>query len=281
MKVASELVNNTTRSQRSTISDETPDQHSNEPVTSPKKGPLIVDGSINSPRRRRPDEPLRVENEDPLAFSASTSDDLAFDTPSSSDEQSQDLIEVEHIANGAIRSCSNSGSTQSDGPGDAKLANGHIERPPKRQAVVNGREVTEYGPLASEKATKPTLLPWSLGRQLSAVQEVRTPSPGLDRGNATPASLTSNARHQGHSKAKPSDSNGASQDLVALFPRPNGITASDTAQDGASAPKPSSWQTQKKKKNKKKTVKSENDVQGLNDSGGEVMPREESQRKGG
>ncbi len=243
---------------------------------SPKKGPLIVDGSASSPRRRQLVESSRTDNEDQMTFSTSTSEDLAFDTPSSSDEHFQDPTEIEQAAN-----CSNPTSDQAAST-SLKSVNGYIERTDQQPARLNGGGAILGDHAVLEQTVKPTFLPWSLGRQLSVVQEVRTPSPGLDRGTGAPASPTLIVKQQFQTKEKKNDSKRSSLDIGASSPRPNGGQSTHTEHDGASAATQSSWQTPKKRRNKKKTVKSENDgQQGINDSGGEFLPLDQSQRKGG
>ena len=243
---------------------------------SPRKGPLIVDGSLNSPPRRRLVESSRIDNEDQLTFSTSTSEDLAFDTPSSSDEHSQDATEIEQVPN-----CSEHITPDHRDSTQNKGMNGLVEHADPRTANANGDQGYHNDHPVLEKTMKPTFLPWSLGRQLSAVQEVQTPSPGLDQGVGSPKSPTSTLKQQMMSKMRDDDSKRSSPDIGTLSSRPNGIQLTSTGLEGASAAVQSSWQTQKKRRNKKKTVKSENDAQSINDSGGEFMPIDESQRKGG
>lgn len=241
---------------------------------SPKRGPLIVNGSINSPRRRQLVDATRLEGDEHLTFSASTSEDLAFDTPSSSDEQSQDPREMDRVV-------SSKRAPEPKEQTHTKAMNGHVGRVDQINGVVNGGEMHQPGLVVADPPVKPALLPWSFGRQLSAVQEVRTPSPGLDALYGAPASPTSTIRQPGHSRAKKDDSKRDSLDMGTLSPRPNGVPVTGAGVETGVTTTQSSWQTQKKKKNKKKTVKSENDAQAMNESGGDYMPTDESQRKGG
>lgn len=243
-------------------------------TVSPKRGPLIVDGSITSPRRRQLVDSARLEADDNLTFSASTSEDLAFDTPSSSDDQSQDPREGD-------QALSNHLTRQSRQQTLAKAVNGHVQETENINGVTNGVDTQHGGHTSAEQPVKPALLPWSFGRQLSAVQEVRTPSPGLDARYGVPASPTSTIRQAGQSKPKKDDSKRGSPETGTLSPRPNGVAVTATGPEGSQPTSQSSWQTQKKKKNKKKTVRSENDAQALNESGGDYLPRDELLRKGG
>jgi len=115
---------------------------------------------------------------------------------------------------------------------------------------------------------------WPLDRQLSAVEEVRTPSPRVETfiseardhtedDDPTPRGDAARLNGQDHIGDKP------------LSPRTNGAVS------GLNSSGSSAWQMQKKKKKPRKTVKSENDVQALNFSGGEALPANESLRKGG
>ena len=249
---------------------EQPKKEIEDAVTPPRKGPFVVDGSINSPERRRLVDSSRVDNDDQMAFSTSTSEDLAFDTPSSSDEHSHDPGETEQIAE-----CSNVLQTAEVEPASTKGMNGHVERPDQQHSAPGAGERYRHNHPVLEQTTKPSFLPWSLGRQLSAVEEVRTPSPGV------PASPTSLLRQQGQLKAKKDDSKKSSPEIGTLSPRPNGVPVPPSGHDGALPVTQSSWQTPRKRRSKKKTVKSENDAQGINESGGDYMPLDESQRKGG
>ena len=244
-------------------------------ASSLRRRPLVVDGSINSPRRRRSADPPRVDHEDPMTFSTSTSEDLAFDTPSSSDEHSQDPREVPQKSTEASRLHTSQVESASDMGIDG------FEQAKQQPAIANGGEAYRNGHPTLEQNGKPAILPWSMGRQLSAVQEVRTPSPGFDRGSLLPASPTSIARQQLQSRSKKDSSQKSSPDIGTLSSRTNGIPTAGLGQNGAASATQTSWQTQKKRRNKKKTVKSENDAQGMNESGGDSMPLDESQRKGG
>ena len=230
--------------------------------------------SVRHPRRRRDQDPARVEIDEQLTFSTSTSEDLAFDTPSSSDEHSHDPREVDapvSFTTGHASKLSNS-----EPPA---VMNGRPESVSTSKPMTNGTGLS-HDHTSLEQTLKPTLLPWTLGRQLSAVQEVRTPSPSLDRSNGVLVSPTSATFLQNQPKAKKTDSKQSSPNVGTLSPRPNGVPTSPVVTEGGTTMQ-SSWQMPKKKKNRKKTVKSENDANGINDFGGDCMPLEESERKGG
>ncbi len=247
-----------------------------------KIGPLIVDGSISSPRRRRTTLSIN-DPEENVNYSASTSEDLAFDTPSSSDEQSQDAFEG--LARQSGSPLSSSGLTKSTlaygGPGHL---NGHV---PLKVSPGLAQPATEEpvgltGLTAIKRAGGPA---WPLDRQLSSVEEVRTPSPRVETFGSVGSSPIARNSHDGsRSIGATTLKNGGDHSLEnPLVSRTNG-TAGGSAQGTSSllnASVPSGWQMPKKKKNKRKMVKSENDAQMMNPAEGEALPADESMRKGG
>jgi hypothetical protein len=239
-----------------------------------RSGPLIVDGSVNSPRRRRTTLSLH-DPEDNVNFSASTSEDLAFDTPSSSDEHSQEAFErLSHVRRSPTGFSDLRKATLATS--SSNVVNGQI--PPKstlEKAVGVGSQAARVPELNGFTAIK-TINggAWPLDRKLSSVEEIRTPSPRVETFNP-----------QGSS---PPGVNGAAGLADAEErPPPSPLAAWPNGHSGSSGPLPpnangaSGWQTQKKKKNKRKTVKSENDAQPLNRAGGDELPSDESLRKGG
>jgi hypothetical protein len=211
-----------------------------------RSAPLIVDGSVHSPQRRRQNG-TREEGDEAVTFSASTSEDLAFDTPSSSDEHSHDADSTV-IPNGV--------KAQTGKHSLAKhLAKGLSGV--QHKVVMNG---IDHSPRVNGQK------PWTLPRQLSAVQEARTPSPAL----ASPVK-------KGDVLSK---DNAASP----LAPVPAQDTELAIRTNGAATSQPtnpSSWQTPNRKKHRKKKVKSENDIGLVNGAGGELAPADVTQRKGG
>ncbi|ETN40376.1 uncharacterized protein HMPREF1541_04653 [Cyphellophora europaea CBS 101466] len=239
---------------------------SREKTSSPARShaPLIVDGSVHSPRRRRANGGSREESEEQMTFSGSTSEDFAFDTPSSSDDA--DETATSHLTQGGLR--------PTEVPSyPAPLTNGHAVKYPQ---VVSDMGTCEEATAVTEQphyaGHKPSHTAWSLPRQLSAVQEVRTPSPGFE---LSPPSMGSpfvggSQREGKQSPLVPRETNN-----TGLATRTNGVTAvSNNA---------SSWQTSsnRKKHRKKKATKSENDASTTNASGGDFLPVDEAQRKGG
>ena len=146
------------------------------------------------------------------------------------------------------------------------LSNGHVAKTP------------------TDSSHKPSLLPFPLGRQLSAVQEVRTLSPGTERGHRhTPSASSIKIQTKiPQAKGKSTASLPASPAVGGLSANSNGSSAPRKDVDNANSINASSWQIPKtKKRNKKKTVKSENDAPSINSAGGEFLPVSENERKGG
>lgn len=267
----------------------------------PTSGPLIVDGSVNSPRRRRPTPSLNHEADEHTNFSASTSDDLAFDTPSSSDEQSQDALEFPTHETSPPCSPHAAGQPPAQGlPCATELVNGHLAPPsagatdPTDALGNDGSKAANGQALTSATSHRnPALAAWHPGRQLSSVEEVRTPSPSPDQQHPTEGNhVRADAKGPNGEAKQPNEkkfrlANGTAlpqeESTEPLTVRRNGAVAAqpaDSASCTASNPV-SGWQTQKRKKKSKKGVKSENDVYTLNASGGESLPLDESLRKGG
>ncbi|KIW47097.1 uncharacterized protein PV06_02699 [Exophiala oligosperma] len=254
-----------------------------------RSGPLIVDGSINSPRRRRTTRSLNG-SDDPTNFSASTSEDLAFDTPSSSDEQSQDALELT-----GDRSPPGSPKSSRQPVSSLQYANGHL--PFRALGLVSAPQIPHSGPRAAESVGMTTSglgksagTVWPLERQLSSVEEVRTPSP---RGEGFPpktpsprATFMDKYRSDAPPHKKSPGMPGESRENTLkqpLSPRTNESVSTPSSNlppppSGGATPR---WQTQKKKRKTKKTVKSENEGQDSKLTGGEALPADESLRKGG
>jgi hypothetical protein len=130
---------------------------------------------------------------------------------------------------------------------------------------------------------------WPLDRQLSSVEEIRTPSPRAEAFKCEAQSsraVGAKDPDQSLTEEEMAAPNGGSPEHTSeepLSPMTNGSVY--TPGSGAAAKSnlgtPSGWQTQKKKKKNRKTVKSENDAQALNAIGGETLPADEALRKGG
>lgn len=270
------------------------DNNSERVPPKPRSGPLIVDGSVNSPRRRRTTQ-SSIEPDEHVNFSASTSDDLAFDTPSSSDEQSQsDTLDYRIQGRSPPGSLGSAHKRAAQSGVASEHMNGHL---PLRAL---GNNPTEASPLKGAPpgdtmaanslgvTTKTGSTAWPLDRQLSSVEEVRTPSPRVEGFNPeclSPKFGGSAGQGQGLEEAVDTAANGHVAEPVSrpLASRPNGsVGSSEATANSTIGPAPAgSWQTQKKKRKNKKPMKSENDAPFLNVSGGESLPADESLRKGG
>lgn len=259
----------------------------------PKSGPLIVDGSINSPRRRRTTHSFN-EPDDHVNFSASTSEDLGFDTPSSSDEQSQDAIEFNTQEKSPPGSPSAARKRTQHVP-EAEFVNSHVPLRPldsgstedSQTRVARLPDSVGMPGLAAVKKSGVTV--WPLDRQLSSVEEVRTPSPrveGFNESHSPKSSRGPTSQNQALPPAEAVILNGIEheQDFDRPLASRTNVPVGSSAQAQISTVLvngTSGWQTQKKKRKTKKTVKSENDAQTLNVSGGESLPADETLRKGG
>ncbi|KAK5061504.1 hypothetical protein LTR84_008048 [Exophiala bonariae] len=258
-------------------------EHSAVEVEKPRTGPLVVDGSINSPRRRRQNH-LAHDLDEQMNLSASTSEDFAFDTPSSSDEQSQDALDF----TARERSPSHSPRAIQLKVGQKSIANGvPVGHPPLQEPIKLGEDLSGVeGRIDSDALTGIGLSrltingAWPLDRKLSSVEEVRTPSPKVEGYRSMSDSPETTARPT--SPLLRGEGTFHGQDKV-LGPRTNGTlpTYGLALSSGNNINSNSAWQTQKKKKKNKKVVKPVTETQGLNNSGGETPPENESLRKGG
>jgi hypothetical protein len=214
-----------------------------------------------------------------MNFSASTSDDLAFDTPSSSDEQSQEALELRAHDNSPPHSPHESRKRT---PQPLNLGNGYV---PGVHASMQ-----EMGPLGSMAADLSSSLgltttkkqnsgAWSLDRQLSMVEEVRTPSPKVESHRTFGESL--NIPKFGSSQTNGDKAEGFAEKPLAMRPNGNAPSSGTTTNSGPNTNHSNAWHTQKKKKKGKKANKSDNDAQAINTLGGESLPADESLRKGG
>jgi len=129
----------------------------------------------------------------------------------------------------------------------------------------------------------------SPGPLLSPVKEVRTPSPSTKRRSAiTESERPNGAMQKTKSKSKADKQTGTisyPQDIPkprpeALASKPNGAPNGFTPMIPNGAPVPNGWQTQKKKKGHLKRA-SANDIGSVAVPGGQILPLDESLRKGG
>ncbi|RVX69316.1 hypothetical protein B0A52_06910 [Exophiala mesophila] len=248
-----------------------------------RNGPLIVDGSVHSPRRRRTAQ-VAHDSDEHMNFSASTSEDLAFDTPSSSDEQSQDAFDMKRKEKSTAASPRPNGGLMHSGLMKSDFSNGHVATHRVYESSTSDSASTKPSTLTERSSPISSMdfsqsVPWPLDRQLSAVEEVRTPSP---RGAVFPKQGTSS---KGLVQSESSLVNGSGTE--GNHDRPLALRANGTltgtppsATSGGSTV--SAWQTAKKKKHRnRKDTTSETDGQNIKVGAGEALPADDSQRKGG
>lgn len=218
--------------------------------SSPQAGPLIVDGSINSPPRRQPIvRPMRSSSEE-LDISVTTSEDAAIDTPPSADE-------FPHSLNGRIA-----------------LANGGKARHPNGEVL----QEEDFLPLGGSNNTFQEPFAFEIAESTSAPNASTRENSVQHLTNELTAAMRSNGVSTNGSTRKVNRTSGTPADAVPLGPVTNGNRLSSMSiSNGVQE-----WQTQgKKKKKKNKNGKSEGaDNNGGND-GAEVAPIDESLRKGG
>ncbi|KAK5941726.1 hypothetical protein PMZ80_005677 [Knufia obscura] len=215
-----------------------------------RSGPLIVDGSLNSPPRRQPaSRPVRSSSEE-LDISVTTSEDAGLDTPSSSDDMSK---------NGSMRRKMGNGVAYNHLNGDVVHENDFLS--------LNGASTRFADPLGYEHSDPSDVL-----RKIEDERKLRELTTAL-------AAATVNNGHSSHNSTRkheaPTMGSLAGPPLV---PMANGINLAHAAGPNGSQ----EWQTQskKKKKNKKGPKVEAVDAQaGVNK--GEAIPQNEELRKGG
>ena len=247
--------------------------------------PVVVNGSMNSPRRRRVHSTSRTETEQHTAMSASTSDEIGIDTPSSSDDLSHDVHDTPQSAASPRVNAQGSFNVAAK----SVVINGHNDTIPDRTRNETNAPVPDIslhgdeGNKHLEPIPRPSLSAWKPGRQLSSVQEVLTPSPGQEKSNALSPVNKSSSFTQGQlPAASPKSTKTASPNPGSgpLVSKANGDASLLVAGEGAAPTNGTSWQIPKKK-NRKKTVKSENDASAINAAGGDSFPADKAQLKGG
>ncbi|KIW71091.1 hypothetical protein PV04_03299 [Phialophora macrospora] len=270
------------RSEPDTLSRQSERVDSQAEAPKSRSGPLIVDGSINSPRRTRT-APSLNDPEDNINISGSTSEDMAFDTPSSSDEQSQDAFETVPHGRGSPISA-NGIRNHAVANGSPEYVNGHL---PLRVSSVQSHNgtarPTEPARLTGLPTTKRASgVAWPIDRQLSSVEEVRTPPPRVETVPCEGSSDQDDPMPRG-ATGLTSQGYGLEHPLTSRTNGTGGIAGASAQGAGPAlgAGGSSGWQMPKKKKSKRKTVKSENDAQTVNLSSGEKLPADEFLRKGG
>jgi len=215
-----------------------------------RSGPLVVDGSINSPpRRQAATRPVRRSSDD-FDASVTTSEDAGLDTPSSSEEMSK---------NGSIRRDIVNDMTYDHLNGDVVHEKEYIS--------LNGASTRFAEPLGYEHSDPSGIL-----RKIEEERKLRELTTALAAATVNNGHSSHNGarRHEGHSVA--------SLPGPPLVPVANGVhaphqTGSNGLQD---------WQTQgKKRKKNKKGSKAETNDAGPGGSRTEVLAQQEEFRKGG
>ena len=220
--------------------------------TSPRSvrtGPLIVDGSVNSPPRRQPNvRSIRTASEE-LDISVTTSEDAPLDTPSSTDDMSSNG----HVRPTILQEVEN------------KPSNGDILQE-RDYLSLNGASTAFGEPLTYGEGDATSML-----QSISDERSIQQLTNAL-----TAATTTHNVPNTNDvSRREPSSSSSAPP----LLPIVNGnhISTAGPALNGGHE-----WQIQSKKKNKKrKGPKHESHEKGVVETGRETPPQDESLRKGG
>ena len=219
-------------------------------ASSPHGGPLIVDGSINSPPRRQPMvRPMRSSS-DELDISVTTSEDAAIDTPPSADE-------LPHTLNGRMALMNGGKPHRLNGE---VLQEGHF-------LPLNVTSTTFTEPFSFELAEPPN------GSTPSAME-----NSVQHLTNELAAAMRTNGIAMNGSSKKANRTSGIPADAMPLGPMTNGNRTSTTSNAGGIE----EWQTQgKKKKKNKKNGRGEGHDNIAGNDGPEVAPADEALRKGG
>jgi hypothetical protein len=274
-------------------------------------GPVVVNGSVSLERERGQSILDLNGSLNTANFDTSTSDDVAVDTPTSSDDYSQGVPEsqfadYDDISDQDRRTVPTEPSlTRRGSPKMTPRLNGITDLPfagsepklssgsasfesqaPKvdvpNQAGEIAAEVNAEASLMAEKQPRTTTI------QLSPVKEVRTPSPTRSRQSSVTegsAQGASKPKTKGKAKQKMSSLSSVEQGEdkpEVLTSQANGLMPTIPAlHPSTAAGYVAGWQTQRKKSKHKKGSKSETDVKVVNPAGGEFLPFDESLRKGG
>jgi Cid1 family poly A polymerase len=244
-------------------------------------------------------------------FDTSTSDDVAVETPTSSDDCSQGIPEPKNVDNESTSvrnvlttriepSRNQKGSRRfprsvNESP-DFSVA-GSQSKPSAVPILVENERPTGNGVTRTpEHIMVSGVGGASIGNgqlpskpfQLSPVKEVRTPTPTKSRQLSAPESAAQGlpkSRTKGKAKQKKSALSSADQGedkAETLASQPNGqMLAAHRPPQTNNTGGIVGWQTQKKKSKHKKGSKSETDLKAINTVGGDFLPLDESLRKGG
>lgn len=269
-------------------------------------GPVVVNGSLNQQPERRKNIIDLHDSLNTMQFDASTSDDIAVETPTSSDDSSQGIPEPqtgfnEHVSNSDSHITPVEHFMKRKGPKrPPRRVNGHSDvllTSSESKDSSGSMSVENQVPRANGTVLYQEAAVGSDGEgdekplqarafQLSPVKEVRTPSPTQNRqllstedsaGGASKAKLKSKPK-----QVKTSITDHPEEHSDPLGIQPNGLTFEARSLRPPNNMGPASgWQTQKRKSRHKKGSKSEADVTKVNSAGGEFLPLDESLRKGG
>lgn len=293
--------------------DETPSLAVSSPpstLSRSSSGPVVVNGSVKRGTERQQSMDGLHGSVNTMNLDASVSDDVAVDTPTSSDDVSQgvsesNIADVEHIVDPNLHSTSKEPSVKprdlskstrrmnSDADFTVAGSESHSStgsftvenQPPKTNGtrLASGNAAANAGaPAVEEIQLLTSAFP------LSPVKEVRTPSPTRNKQLALAedsAQMVPKPRVKGKAKQKIStlcSVDYVEERSVPLASQPNGLMSAAQILHPASKIAPvSSWQTQKKRCRHKKASKSETDLKSANSAGGDLLPLDESLRKGG
>ncbi|KAK5096866.1 hypothetical protein LTS08_007356 [Lithohypha guttulata] len=225
--------------------------HSVEVNASPsQRGPLVVDGSINSPpRRQNMARPARSSSEE-FDISVTTSEDAALDTPSSSDDASNNGSRRSTVAN----------------DGRAKHLNGELLHE-QDFLSLNGTSTRFQDPLTYDDSDPAAVLG-------TVVEErnIRQLTNALTAATINNGVLSNGIKR--HQHAAPAGTPDHPLTPFANGSQPLMVSPSSLSQE---------WQTQKTKRkhNKKKGQRIEEHDRLAVQAGAEIPPADESLRKGG
>ena len=241
-------------------------------------GPLVIDGSIVA--GTKPAD-ISGDDQDPstgTTFSASTSEDLAFDTPTSSEAQSQGLPEVIDSDLPLLSIHSHPDLEEvvtpvpiNNGYSGSSLANGNLAYPFNAPSKSGGQpaqshamEQLAHGSSANQR---------SLGKENS---------PGTS-GGKSPVQGTAK-------EAGKRDVRKPGLPAIENFPPSTAGSATLLHSNGPVSPakealtnvlQSSGWQTAKKRKGHRRGARSETDATRANEPAGDFLPKDKSLRKGG
>jgi Cid1 family poly A polymerase len=279
-------------------------------LSRPSSNPVVVNGSANWEIERRQSIIDLHGSLNTTNFDTSASDDIAVETPSSSDDCSQGIPEARNADNESIPvrdvlTTRIEPSRRQKGPRrfprqvhdsldlavagtQSKFSVVPISAENERPTVNGATRTPEHNTVSGAEGS-----PFgkeqvhSKAFQLSPVKEVRTPTPTKSRPFLGPEeSAQGLSKQRTKVKAKPKKSALSSVDqgedkAETLVSQPNGLAAVHRPQQSSNMGSVPGWQTQKKKSKHKKGSKSETDLKAVNPAGGDFLPLDESLRKGG